>query len=690
MGAQPAVESLPAFRARTSSNLSLSLSLSQLLCLEKSSTLNSEPIHPARGLLTKKEEGKKRPDQESPTASSERQCVCKYHQTSVVSQTLSRRALREREEGSFPPPVSGWVATINMELDSPPQTPTPQPRPRPRPGRGQRPVPTIMLTSPNGTIRPAAGEPPPPLPPPAVTAAQQLLQRALGDIAQGEHLLNASLHDTFTTRALWTLLVEAEHYLVVAHGGGGGGNKRSPNGSKGRGKGSSSSSSGSSSSSSGSVDKNNNNNNNKPGLLLPPGWVPQMLALINKAETQVLHARRTAQQGRGHGQEQGQVVLAVEASRKDLLTFSPFPSPSSPPHPSHPPYPYPFLLPLTPPATDKRLRWYHRPPPPPPPSPSSSSSSPAAAAAAAPSTGLSVVGMDTCPHQLQRSLSDDSDIHQLRLARRQQDGEGEGEETPDWAPYFRALAELQIDIQALLSVIQAERIRISSSSSSFTTATTTAMNCYPTKKTTSETAFLAVLTEEADILTTTQAHISALYHLPTTNNATTTTCTYSPATITTAAAAAATTSPTNRMSRGATSPRTKPAEHHGAYRSSWDEIRQEHRLAALPLQLQAIFNMQCQEREFLSCRPSTAFASASASAFASAGTGVGVGAAAAGATTPTPTTMTMTMAMEEERAMRRIVTENQNRTEVLRRIQGILREKRDVRLGMCLLLRGNS
>lgn len=381
-----------------------------------------------------------------------------------------------------------------------------------------------MLTIPDGTVRSPEHEALQP-------AARQMIRRASRDIVQGEHLLNTSLDDTFTTRAMWTLLVEAENYVLKTK----------------------------------SNSANKNNNSLHAGLL-PQGWVPQMLALINKAETQVINARATAER---------------EASRNLC-------PPSS--------------VCLSPPAND-RVRS-HRVAPAPAPAP----------------TRLVVVP------ELRRSLSDDSDIHQSKVAKQKE--EDEEEETPDFAPYFRALAELQIDIQGLLSVIQAERMRLT------TTSTTPARGAavkhhhhyHPGKR--SEAAFLSVLNEEADMLTTIQAQISALYQLPNRSGIS-----------------------NSSMGTGAD---TCSAE-------SWGEILLEQKLAALPLQLQAIFNMQCREREREELESLQ----------------VGSSLAAAAATT----------VVIDEKAMLRIVMENQNRTEVLRKIQGILREKRDVRVGMCLLKR---
>lgn len=385
-----------------------------------------------------------------------------------------------------------------------------------------------MLTIPDGTVRSPEHEALQP-------AARQMIRRASRDIVQGEHLLNTSLDDTFTTRAMWTLLVEAENYVLKTK----------------------------------SNSANNNNNNGLHAGLLPQGWVPQMLSLINKAETQVINARTTAER---------------EASRNLCPPFPPPPSPS---------------VCFSPPANDRVQS--HK-------------------AAPAPAPARLVV-----VPELRRSLSDDSDIHQSKVAKQKEEDE---EETPDFAPYFRALAELQIDIQGLLSVIQAERMRLT------TTSTTPARGAavkhhhhyHPGKR--SEAAFLSVLNEEADMLTTTQAQISALYQLPNRSGIS-----------------------NSSMGTGAD---TCSAE-------SWGEILLEQKLAALPLQLQAIFNMQCREREREELESLQ----------------VGSSLAAAAAIT----------VVIDEKAMLRIVMENQNRTEVLRKIQGILREKRDVRVGMCLLKR---
>lgn len=158
-------------------------------------------------------------------------------------------------------------------------------------------------------------------------------------------------------------------------------------------------------------------------------------------------------------------------------------------------------------------------------------------------------------------------------------------------PHIRALAELQIEIQALLSVIIVERMRANKS-----------LVKRPLSKT-SDAAFLAVLAEQEDVLLTTQNQISHLYDIP------------------------------DDLSS-----------------ESWDEILLEQKLGALPVQLQAILNMQCRERELASPPGSTD--------------------------------------LVDERTMLRMVTENQNRTEILRKIQHILAEKRAVRLNMCLVRGG--
>lgn len=142
-------------------------------------------------------------------------------------------------------------------------------------------------------------------------------------------------------------------------------------------------------------------------------------------------------------------------------------------------------------------------------------------------------------------------------------------------PFFSALADLQIETQALLSVVQAEQMQMR------------ALSCPQM----SDTAFASVLLEEADILTTVLLQFANLGHVP----------------------------DANQERKGETILLQ----------------RQQHKLEALAAQLQAIYNIKCQEREPLRLRASKAI---------------------------------------NEWAERRMAVENQNRMDVLGEIRRIVAE----------------
>lgn len=111
-------------------------------------------------------------------------------------------------------------------------------------------VPAISLTSTDGVARCAEYEA-------LLASASRMIRTARRDITQGEPILVVALQDTFTTRALGAMLIEAENYITKLDSG-------------------ATTTGGSSSGSTTTLDP-------LRGGLLPEGWVPTMLSLINKA-----------------------------------------------------------------------------------------------------------------------------------------------------------------------------------------------------------------------------------------------------------------------------------------------------------------------------------------------------------------------------------------------------------------------
>lgn len=347
----------------------------------------------------------------------------------------------------------------------------------------------------------------------APSQARRILWRARRDVAQhGGPLLDAALGDTFTARILGAMLAEADNYIL----------------------------------------KNNGLDSRRDGGLLPPGWAQTMLLLINKAETQVVNARRQ--------------VDALEMNDSAAASTTSTSSSSGG-----------FLAPPFPAAPNNRIQHGHNVPPSPPPSP--------------PLPKLVIAHSQLPPQKIGQDPSPNLAV-----------------------PHIRALAGLHVEAQALLSVIAAERMRLKHDdlpSRNLPSPRIRSRRRAQTRHSASEAAFLAVLAEEEDLLLATQDHISHLYEWGLT--------------------------PPARGSRA-----------HNTCRSRDSELPLDQRLGALPVQLQAIFNMQCREQELGARSRSSSL---------------------------------------DERRMLRIVTENQNRTEMVRRIQRILAEKRAIRLDMCLLVR---
>lgn len=257
-------------------------------------------------------------------------------------------------------------------------------------------MPIITLTGIDGKTRSAEYEA-------LQTSASKMVSKAGRDVVQGEQVLNATLQDTFTTRAMWAMIAEAEKYMKAGDNDG----------------------------------------------LVPEGWAPALLSLINKAETQIIDAKANARRTTAKVR-----FLAV-------------------------------------PPTD-RVQCHKAPP--------------------------------RFVAELQRSLSDNSGTLRELAA----------EDMARYlVPYFRALAELQIEIQALLSVVKAEQMRIEALR----------------RPKTSDAAFASVLAEEGDILTTVQDQISDLYGVP------------------------------------------------DGMGEAWGEVALVQKLEALPAQLQVVFDMSIWERE---------------------------------------------------------------------------------------------
>lgn len=377
----------------------------------------------------------------------------------------------------------------------------------------------------------------------ASSKAHGILWRARRDVAQhGGPLLDAALGDTFTARILGVMLAEADNY----------------------------------------INKNNGLGPPRDGGLLPHGWAQTMLLLINKAEAQVVNARRQVD-----AQRNGSAAASTTSSSSGGGGSD-------------------FLAPPPPAAPNNRTQRGHNVPPSPPPSP--------------PLTKLVIAAhshqpIPTSPRagskESRRSFSAGAGSHFQPQAPQKIPTDP----SSNLAPHLRALAGLQMEVQALLSVLAAERMRLNSSPRSrrsrrrekaarHDSTTTTTRELL-----TSEAAFLAVLAEEEDVLLTTQDQIS-------------------------------------HLSEWSLTPPAQGAHSTLARRTSSEPEPLEQRLGALPVQLQAIFNMQCRERELGASRASL-----------------------------------------DEGRMLRIVTENQNRTEMVCRIQRILAENRAVRLDMCLLVR---
>lgn len=339
-------------------------------------------------------------------------------------------------------------------------------------------------------------------------SANRMITKARRDAVQGEQVLNVALQDTFTTRALWVMLTEAENH--IKHTG--------------------------------------TTENNQDEGLLPQGWAPALLSLINKAETQIINARAN--------------TPARSSAR---------------------------LLPTTTPPPNGRLRPHTAVPPP---------------------------RFVMVAAALRRSVSDNSDLPLLRELARERERKNNNNNNNNrdsnnelvqydyryyyFADHFRALAELQIEIRALVAVIQAEQMRVVAALSKQPKPKPPRRTTTTTTTTTSAVAFLSVLAEETDMLTTMQTQIANLFV------------------------------------------RERPDDVGG------EEIVLEQKLDALPVQLQAVFNMQCREREQERQRSSSRCVPI------------------------------------DERTMLRIVTENQKRTEIFRNIQRILADKREIRRHMSL------
>lgn len=323
------------------------------------------------------------------------------------------------------------------------------------------------------------------------------------------------------------------------------------------------------------------------GGLLPPGWAQTILLLINKAEAQVVNAR-------------GQVDARRNGSAAASTTGSSSSGGSG------------FLAPPPPAAPNNRIQRGHNVPP----------------SLAAPSPPLTKLVIAHSHQPIPRSPRAGSKESRRSFPagagshfQPQAPQKIPTDPSSNLAPHIRALAGLQTEVQALLSVLAAERMRLNLSPRSrrsrrrekaarhdSTTTTTTR------ELLTSEAAFLAVLAEEEDLLLTTQdqiSHLSEWEGVP----------------------------PQTHTGQG--------SAHNTLARRTRSEPPLEQRLGALPAQLQAIFNIQCRERELGASRAS----------------------------------------LQDERKILRIVTENQNRIEMVRRIQWILAEKRAIGLDMCLLVR---